>query len=56
MSDFDCQVRHCRPNKDCVYFAYIKNDRTCYLKTEKALENLDHENGVIFGPRKCEGK
>ena len=56
ISDFDCQVKHCRPNRDCMYFAYIKNAKTCYLKTKKALENLYHEDGVIFGPRRCKGK
>ena len=56
ISNFDCQVKHCRLNKECKYFTYNENDRTCYLKTEKALENLDHESGVIFGPRICYSK
>ena len=56
ISEYDCQVKHCRLNDECKYFTYIPNDRACYLKTDKALEKLDHEGGVIFGPRNCKSK
>ena len=56
ISAAECQVKHCRPNKKCYYFVYIKNDKICYLKTKEALAELDHEEGVKFGPAHCNSK
>ena len=56
ISAYDCQVKHCRITDDCKYFAYIKNDRICYLKTANAHENLQYEERVVFGPRTCKSK
>ena len=55
MSEYECQAKYCRLYEDCKYFAYIPSDKVCYLKTEGALDAINHENGVIFGPKFCQG-
>ena len=42
----ECQVNYCRRNEKCKYFVYIKSAKMCYLKTDKALDELDHETTV----------
>ena len=49
----ECQVKHCRPNDKCKYFAYVMSAKICFLKTENALDEIDHETGVKFGPSHC---
>ena len=56
LSEYECQVKHCRITDGCDYFAYVPLDKVCYLKKATALDALDHENGVMFGPQLCEGK
>ena len=56
LTPVECQAKHCRLSENCSYFAYIPSEKVCYLKKETAIKSINHETGVIFGPRTCPGK
>ena len=48
-----CQTK-CQEHSECIYFQYVSG-KDCYLKNEKAINKVKHNDQVVFGPKYCDG-